>query len=110
MPKHILLFIYWILDVANFLMKTGSVHSWHPHAMTFQTFLEKSSECFFGYIYLLDWRKSSTEDMVSLRENKLAWNLLIEVILKNMSLNQGRSYLHLQHSEYFNNPSTVFLT
>ncbi|CBI39022.3 unnamed protein product, partial [Vitis vinifera] len=27
-----------------------------------------------------------------------------------MSLNQGRSYLHLQHSEYFNNPSTVFLT
>ncbi|RVW57753.1 ABC transporter C family member 3 [Vitis vinifera] len=40
MPKHFLLFI--LLDAANFLMKTRSLHSWDPHAMTFQMFLEKS--------------------------------------------------------------------
>ena len=60
--------LIYILDATNFLMKTGSLHSWHPHAKTLQMFLEKSSERFFGYIYPLDWRKSSTEDMVSLRK------------------------------------------
>eukprot|EP00261_Vitis_vinifera_P024442 XP_010656729.2 PREDICTED: uncharacterized protein LOC104880753 [Vitis vinifera] len=84
--------LIYILDATNFLMKTGSLHSWHPHAKTLQMFLEKSSERFFGYIYPLDWRKSSTEDMVSLRENKLAWNLLREVILKTMSLKGNLTY------------------
>ena len=48
-------------------------------------FLEKSSKCFFGYIFPLDRRKSSTEAMVSLGGNKLAGNLVTEVILKNIS-------------------------
>ena len=53
-------------------------------------FLEKSNEHFFGYIFPLDWRKkSSTEALVSLRENKLAGNLLREVILKNTSRIDG---------------------
>ena len=53
-------------------------------------FLEKSNEHFFGYIFPLDLRKkSSTEALVSLRENKLAGNLLREVILKNTSRIDG---------------------
>ena len=84
--------LIYIFDVTNFLMKTGSLHCWHPHAETLQMFLEKSSERFFGYIYPLDWRKSSTEDMVSLRENKLAGNLLREVFLKNISLKGNLTY------------------
>ena len=34
--------LIYTLNATNFLMKTGSLHSWHPHAMTFQMFLEKS--------------------------------------------------------------------
>ncbi|KAL6322612.1 hypothetical protein AAG906_014282 [Vitis piasezkii] len=34
--------LIYIIGCANFLMKTGSLHSWDPHAMTFQMFLEKS--------------------------------------------------------------------
>ncbi|KAJ9709599.1 hypothetical protein PVL29_001196 [Vitis rotundifolia] len=84
--------LIYIFDATNFLMKTGSPHCWHPHAKTLLMFLEKSSERFFGYICPLDWRKSSTEAMVSLRENKLAGNLLREVILKNISLKGKLTY------------------
>ncbi|KAL6350209.1 hypothetical protein AAG906_004152 [Vitis piasezkii] len=46
--------LIYILDATNFLMKTGSLHSWHPHAKTLQMFLEKSMIIMLGSSKLTD--------------------------------------------------------
>lgn len=57
----------------------------HPIAETQQMLLNNLTNGLFCFIYPLDWRQSSTANMVSLRKKILDVNLLRQVVLQNIS-------------------------
>ncbi|XP_018732966.2 uncharacterized protein LOC108953953 [Eucalyptus grandis] len=67
-------------EVAKFLREIDCPNHSFQYGKALDGFIETSSERYFGYIFPLDWRISSSENMVSLRGSEASRNLLRETM------------------------------
>ncbi|RVW47874.1 hypothetical protein CK203_104287 [Vitis vinifera] len=81
-----------MFEVSEFLLKLKFLDLRYNAARTLQKFLDISTRQFCSKIFPLDWKKSSTENMVSLRETELSRNLLEEVISTSISIKSEFTY------------------
>ncbi|KAB1205205.1 putative helicase MAGATAMA 3 [Morella rubra] len=75
-----------IFEVANFLLESKYLNCSHYNVKALQRFVKFSTESYFGLIFPLDWRKSLSDNMLSLRETEVSNHLLQQVIVENISL------------------------
>nr|XP_043619835.1 TPR and ankyrin repeat-containing protein 1-like [Erigeron canadensis] len=80
-----------IFEVSKFLSDCHCLHVTSPEKKKLQYFLGISVR-YFDLVFPLDWRRSVSEDMVSLRETDLSLNLLDEIILQNVGNKSKISY------------------
>nr|XP_043619846.1 TPR and ankyrin repeat-containing protein 1-like [Erigeron canadensis] len=80
-----------IFEVSKFLSECPCLKLASPDKKKLQSFLDISAQ-YFDFVFPLDWRRSVTEDMLSLRETDLSLKLLDENILQNVSNNGYISY------------------
>ncbi|KAI6677276.1 hypothetical protein NL676_038072 [Syzygium grande] len=67
-------------EVAKFLRELNCLNDSFRDSRALDDFIETSSRRYIGHIFPLDWRVSSTENMVSLRGTEAACHLLRETI------------------------------
>ena len=79
-------------EVAKFLLKLKFLDRKCIAARTLQKFLDILTEQFCSKVFPLDWKKSSTENMVFLRETELSRLLFEEAICTSISMKNGPTY------------------
>lgn len=72
-------------EVAIYLLEYKFLKLTHYHAEILHRFVTLSTENFVSYIFPLDWRRSSREDMISVRRTYSCKNLLNQVIIEYIS-------------------------
>lgn len=72
-------------EVAIYLLESKFLKLTHYHAEILHRFVTLSTENFVSYIFPLDWRRSSREDMISVRRTHSCKNLLNQVIIEYIS-------------------------
>ncbi|XP_057950206.1 uncharacterized protein LOC131145129 isoform X2 [Malania oleifera] len=77
--------LIYIFHLVKFLMDSKFLDFKYQETRRLQSFLDLSTMQFFGYAFSIEWQKSLTENMISLRENKLSQDLLEEVVILNIS-------------------------
>ena len=75
-----------MFEVAKFLLKLKFLDRRCHAARTLQKFLNILTEQFCSKVFPLDWKKSSTENMVSLRETELSRILFKKAISTSISM------------------------
>ncbi|KAK3421375.1 hypothetical protein EUGRSUZ_G02033 [Eucalyptus grandis] len=80
-------------EVAKFLRELNCRNHSFQYGKALDGFIETSSERYFGHIFPLDWRISSSENMVSLRGSEASRNLLRE------TMNMIISKKHFSHGK-----------
>lgn len=72
-------------EVAIYLLESKFLKLTHYHAEILHRYVTLSTENFVSYVFPLDWRRSSREDMISVRRTYSCKNLLNQVIIEYMS-------------------------
>nr|XP_043619805.1 TPR and ankyrin repeat-containing protein 1-like [Erigeron canadensis] len=80
-----------IFEVSKFLSDCHCLNLTSPDKKKLQSFLGISAQ-YFDLVFPLDWRKSVSEDMFSLRETDLSLKLLDEIIVQNVDNKGDISY------------------
>ncbi|KAJ7942731.1 UvrD-like Helicase, ATP-binding domain, P-loop containing nucleoside triphosphate hydrolase [Quillaja saponaria] len=73
-----------IYEVAKFLLDSKFLNHSYGNLKPLEKFVRFSFEHFNDYVFPLDWRKSLTENMVSLRQTEVSRCLLKEIIHENI--------------------------
>nr|KAJ0190303.1 hypothetical protein LSAT_V11C800402640 [Lactuca sativa] len=80
-----------IFKVSKFLLDSSYLKLTHHHTKTLEQFLRISTS-YFDIVFPLDWRKSISRELISLRETYLSLNLLEDIILQNLHRKSELSY------------------
>ncbi|XP_048135410.1 uncharacterized protein LOC115739970 isoform X2 [Rhodamnia argentea] len=80
-------------EVAKFLQELNYLNDSSRFGRALGNFIETSSRRYFGHIFPLDWRTSSTQDMISLRGSEASRHLLREM------MNMRISKTHFSHGK-----------
>ncbi|CAB4320610.1 unnamed protein product [Prunus armeniaca] len=80
-----------IYEVVTYLLNSKFLKRSLIDRDTLQKFVKLSGDNFVSYIFPLDWRKSSRENMISLRRSDACKNLLKQVIVEYMSSSKDLS-------------------
>ncbi|KAM7467346.1 hypothetical protein LguiB_014908 [Lonicera macranthoides] len=80
-----------IFEAAKFLVDCKFLECKYSNMRTLQNYLELSTQ-YWKNVFPLDWRKSLTASLISLRGTDTSQKLLEEVILENISIKGGVTY------------------
>nr|XP_043619864.1 uncharacterized protein LOC122591675 [Erigeron canadensis] len=85
-PFHQSTSLVHLFEVSKFLSECQCLNLTSPDKKKLQSFLGISAQ-YFDLVFPLDWRRSVSEDMVSLRETDLSLQLLNDIILQSFNTN-----------------------
>lgn len=102
-----------MFEIAKFLENYKFPNCKYSGSRTVQTYVKLSTEHFFDYVFHIDWKKSLTKDVISLRGRKASMDLLREAAVGNInemnsltSGQMGRVVMMIlgsgKHTVYFN--------
>nr|XP_043619908.1 uncharacterized protein LOC122591722 [Erigeron canadensis] len=80
-----------IFEVSKFLLDCQCVNLTFHYKKKLQSFLGISAH-YFDLVFPLDWRRSVSEDLVSLRKTDISLHLFDEIILQNVDINGDITY------------------
>ncbi|KAK2965395.1 hypothetical protein RJ640_001472, partial [Escallonia rubra] len=81
-----------MFEIAKFLQNYKFPNCRHTNNRTVQNCLELAAQNFFKNVFHIDWQKSLTKNMVSLRGSNISMDLLEEAISRNILLKDSLTY------------------